>query len=225
MSDAFETFEHAGLTCNVFQDEDGASFDPRKNYDHAGTMGFTHDLRREYIVGDETVSTDDWATDCRYCDGDGCKRCDDNGYRIVSPSEWARRELEAPIAFGLRFEEGHGYGASLYLEDDPESANGVVYLSRETLREEWGTGPAAFKAARACLRAEVEEYRSFLNGEVYFWNVEDSDGNILASVCGYIGDLDYVISEARSGAEEARDAIEAEARLAAHWAARDVETV
>jgi hypothetical protein len=48
--------------------------------------------------------------------------------------------------------------------------------------------------------APVETVRSYLDGEVYGWTVEDADGDILDSCWGYIGDASYPLSEAEAEA-------------------------
>ena len=47
-------------------------------------------------------------------------------------------------------------------------------------------------------KAPVETVRSYLDGEVYGWTVEDEDGDILESCCGYIGDASYCMAEGES---------------------------
>lgn len=41
-----------------------------------------------------------------------------------------------------------------------------------------------------------ETVRAHLDGEVYGWTVEDADGDVLDSCWGYIGDSEYVLTEA-----------------------------
>jgi hypothetical protein len=49
--------------------------------------------------------------------------------------------------------------------------------------------------------SEVQEYRDYLRGEVFRWEVTDPAGTVLDSCSGYIGDTDYPMSEARESAK------------------------
>lgn len=56
------------------------------------------------------------------------------------------------------------------------------------------------------LRGEVEEYDSWLRGEVYWYAVKNADGETLESCGGFVGDIEYAKQEARESAEcEARE--------------------
>lgn len=56
------------------------------------------------------------------------------------------------------------------------------------------------------LRGEVEEYDSWLRGEVYWYAVKNADGETLETLGGFVGDMEWVRQEARTSAEwEARE--------------------
>ena len=51
--------------------------------------------------------------------------------------------------------------------------------------------------AMAVMRAEVAEYDQFISGDVWWVCVEDPEGNVLDSCCGFYG-LDHAVAEGRS---------------------------
>ena len=52
--------------------------------------------------------------------------------------------------------------------DTVEPAHDVVfYMSPETIKKEWGKGPAAYRKARKYMELEIDEYISYLNGDVF----------------------------------------------------------
>lgn len=249
MHDDYEVdrFECEGFTCRIMYDTDPA-VDPRKDYDHAGTMLFTRDALRNYDVGDGTVTgaagyyeDEPWTVECPRCHGEGtfdtskrvgpftitrdCSRCEGAGFLRVSPEKWALREHDAPIAVALRIGDGHGPLTHLETTTDRDYANGIAFLTRDTIREEWGKGPAAYAKARAYLTAEVEEYAAWIAGRVYGYIVEDENGETVDSCWGFIGEEEYAAEEAREAAKGAAEDRNRETCRAAYWASRDVETV
>lgn len=55
-----------------------------------------------------------------------------------------------------------------------------------------------------------EAVRSYLDGEVYGWTVEDADGDVLDSCWGYVGDASYCMAEGEDVARGLEDAAQAE---------------
>lgn len=72
---------------------------------------------------------------------------------------------------------------------------------------------------------EVKEYASYLEGEVYYFVVENADGETLESCGGFVGDSEYAEQEARPAAEHAVDEAQKEIERVAEWNARDVMTI
>lgn len=95
--------------------------------------------------------------------------------------------------------------------------SGFVYCTREQAVEEWGNKVCTRKVKeKACkyLAACVDEYSSYLNGEVYGYLVErlerDEDGDVvdsevIDSCWGFIGDEKYCLSEGLHAAEHHLD--------------------
>ena len=72
-----------------------------------------------------------------------------------------------------------------------------MYVSRDDVLKEYGTRRITYELKRRVLivlKAEVEEYGRWLNGEVYGYRIEDAEGAEIDACWGFVG-LDYVRSE------------------------------
>lgn len=81
---------------------------------------------------------------------------------------------------------------------------GFIYVSKADARKAFGVSrltAATVEKVKAALRAEVETYSAWANGEVYMWAVENENGDTLDSVGGYVGDLEGAKAEAIATAE------------------------
>jgi hypothetical protein len=79
---------------------------------------------------------------------------------------------------------------------------------------------AGNKNAVSCL----ESCQAIVDGDVYGFAIEDADGNDLDSVWGFIGEMDYCLTEAKSVAEGLEaDALEADAKAEADAIADAIE--
>lgn len=180
--------------------ERGGDYDPRESYDHAGTMIY---FGRDYLFGDEQDASNS----------------DD-------PDAIDRYASDAAVLIPLRFEDRH-YDATVYATD-AEDANGCIYVDERTVVKEWGNGyddKTPIECARDHLESEIAEYASYLQGEVYWWSVEHPNPGVRDESCGgYIGDLDYVRSEALDAARYAQQQHQNELNERESWAARGVLT-
>lgn len=81
---------------------------------------------------------------------------------------------------------------------------GYIYISKEKVRNEYNVKKitkSLLDKVTEYLISEVKTYDQYLTGEVYYFSIEDEDNNTLDSCYGYIGDLNYVISECKSSVE------------------------
>lgn len=65
---------------------------------------------------------------------------------------------------------------------------GIIAVSKDKIRKEYGCGRVSKKLREKVLdilRAEVETLNQYFNGEVYSYAVEDRNGDIVESCCGY----------------------------------------
>lgn len=166
MSTPLETYEKDGYTVNVFADEDASTADPR-DADNFCTLVFFGESRR---LGD------------------------DHGYDHTEYPGWDEltAAVEANTPGGIvkpvyRFEHS---GIALSTSDwkfracDPQgwdwSQIGFAIVTAEDVRANYLRKRITKKLreqAEALVDAEVEEYSKFLNGEVYYFEVVDPEGN------------------------------------------------
>lgn len=85
---------------------------------------------------------------------------------------------------------------SVKIARDTEDVDGYALVTEKTA-EMIGTPPNLFEEV---VRQDVQTYNQFLQGEVYGWEVLDENGEHLDSVWGYIGDIQYVKTEAEENA-------------------------
>lgn len=81
-------------------------------------------------------------------------------------------------------------------DEDEDRTDGYVYVSRK----EWPDEDGARKAAESL----VEEWNTYLSGDVYGYTVEDEDGEQVESCWGFYG-IDAVREEARAAANSHAD--------------------
>lgn len=105
----------------------------------------------------------------------------------------------------LGFLAGHYIMLPLYLYDhsgitmnttgfsDPWDSGqvGVIYVDPDEIRKEWqmedATNELVWEKGYEVLRAEVDEYDKYIQGEVYGYVLEDAEGNEVDSCWGFIG--------------------------------------
>jgi hypothetical protein len=109
---------------------------------------------------------------------------------------------------------------------------GVAYITQETIDKEWATpgrrtdieGKTPEERARAYLDGELSTYTDWCNGRVYYYVVEDTEGEHYDS-CGGIYGEDEAEAELKAAMEDARETIDKERAEAAYWREREVLTV
>lgn len=217
--DAIETYEHNGVTVQIFYDESGEN--PREMFDHVGTIvSFT----REFD-GDEYISSiEDMTKMCPACDErgtieDDCGECGGWGTVTQSLAEYIAAEYPADeyLTVPLRFSDYGSQGGQLYESDQP---NALIYAPMAKVREEWGDE----RDAHDYLLNETAEMNSWMQGEVYGYIV-DPDGDFDESCWGFIGDMEYVKAEANEAADYVAERMAAEKVEREEMAARDIVTL
>lgn len=250
MSSLVESYTHNHCTIKIHQDEHAQN--PRKDYDHIGTMVCWH---RRYNLGD---------VDGRRHYGDG------DDFLLALAAKHTSEELDdmervmaivqqhyVMLPLGLIDHSG----ISMYVGSGPHACDsggwdsgqvGWIYVSAEKAFKEWnGTSldePTEWQTTspqtigwgvrrhelRTCkgtfrqrvedyLRCEVDEYDQYLRGEVYGFVVEHEDTGEEDSCWGHYG-LDYCKSEAEASTKHLCESAEAEAREATACACRDIVT-
>jgi len=73
---------------------------------------------------------------------------------------------------------------------------GIIYMTAETYRNEFGKKLLNRKRALKCLQSEVDEYNDYLTGNVHGYTITDTEtGEEVHSCWGFIGDLKYAQQE------------------------------
>lgn len=77
---------------------------------------------------------------------------------------------------------------------------GYIFVDKSKVRKEYKCKRITKKILNKvldCLQSEVNTYNQYLSGEVYFYSIEDEQGEIIDSLCGLYG-YDYALEEAKS---------------------------
>ena len=179
MSEAIETIDYRGYKIKIYQDEGyNISPDEDKNED-LFLVGYHRDF---------TVERDDVLTKriCQVVMGD---EPDDDEQR-----QEAKDIKKKYHVFGLEAYIHSGVSLALSREGNfcdrqwDVSQLGAVFVGKEVWKGK--------KKAREVALSLIEEWNSYLSGEVYGYVLEDKEENMLDSCWGYVGDIKYCIEEA-----------------------------
>lgn len=218
-------------------------FNPRKNDDGIIGCMFTNHLK--YIFGgasqDENNWDTDWEIECRNCNGDGevdegkeCEQCDAAGWETVDPVTYFKNKYGARVVLALTLYDHSGISMTTHeLDVKPgypyncQWDSGIVgfYFDTPETIKECGLENWSDDQIKESMLKEIELYDSFLCGEIYYFNVEDPDGESIGGGFGYIGDLEYVKNEAEEAGNLGVEEVRQEKTEREHWAARDMITV
>lgn len=187
---------------------DGYPDNPREAFDHLGTIVCWHS---RYNLGDDQPnnSPEEWltylfleyATDqekraqvSQYFNGMPLSECKeflayyDNDLNCLIEKEIEVTAFpESVIALPIYMYE-HG---GITISTDQFSCMwdsgqiGYIYVTREKLEKETTLAESPREQIEKYLIGEVEEYDAYLTGEVYGWQIETTDGDILESCWGY----------------------------------------
>jgi len=79
---------------------------------------------------------------------------------------------------------------------------GFIYATKEDIRKNWGckrVSQELIKETERILEGEVNNYDQYIQGNVFGFTIEDSEGNNIDSCGGYLGEdyYDEMVNEAR----------------------------
>jgi hypothetical protein len=176
-------------------ERDEIACDPRKEFDHLGTMACSHKC---YSLGDKNAKINVSA----------CQNWDD-------VEDYLRGAKEAEVILPLYLYDHGGITMSTSPFGDRWDSGqvGFIYASRKRILSEYSVTEIAgeiFELVTKVLQAEVKEYDAFLTGEVYGYIIEDEMGEQVDSCWGFYGEK-YAEEEGRA----ALASLEAEARRCA----------
>jgi hypothetical protein len=149
-----------------------------------------------------------------------CGQCGGSGEVELAVDDYLRRERGATVILPLGLHDHSGI--SMYVGTSRGWDSGQVGVIFDTAEARQRIGLTKRDDVERSLRGEVEEYDSYLRGEVYGY-VVDPDG-VADSCWGFVGD-DLVMEQANAAAEDVAARIAAEAVESAAMAARGIVTV
>ena len=185
--EAIETFEHAGFTVKLCHDPDASS---PLECDNFATLACWH---RRAKLGDRQIA--------------GC-----SGKDLVRDVKGSGERIVAILPLYLYEHGGMTMRCGAFADPWDSGQVGWGYVTASQA-EEMGCKPGSKRGDggtydkayfEGIIRAEVAVYDDYLTGRCYGYVVCDEDGDELDSCWGFVGDLDYVRTEAKQAAESAR---------------------
>lgn len=181
-----EVTEYEGYEVKIYREECTADYNPRE-CSNLGTMVCFH---RKYNLGDKDH-------------GQG------KGMNFSNPDELVQHLKEEPsIALplflldhsGLKMRTRRFHGL-IGMWDSGQV--GVIFVEKWWLRKEYGwkrISPRRRQRAVERLKTEVSVYSQYLEGDIYWYEVLDSDGEVVDTCSGCFG-YDYTLREAKSAVD------------------------
>lgn len=178
-----EKIEKNGVVLKIYYDEDCPN--PRE-WDNLGTMVCWH---RRYNLGDKHSYRDPddfWASLAEEIIGDPDK------VERMSFEQCEKVVRENAIILPLYLYDHSSLVMRTYPFNDPWDSGqvGWIYVLKEKVREEYGVRRVTKKVRDrviALLKAEVDTYSQWLEGDVYGFVLEDAKGNKIDSCWGFFG--------------------------------------
>jgi hypothetical protein len=212
--------KHGNRTIKILHDED--AFHPRKDSEPLGELSCFGNGYSRYSyqhLSDKGCDFSDLQAlrtyECRY------------EYKYLHddddmPEEWYEQILAGKwedmfVCIYLDVRDYGCNGLRLFDHGEEDGADGVLYISVKKACEELGLRPCTLVSELAQweydyiyqrLTSELDEYDEYLQGNCWWFSVEDADGEIVDSCSGFIGDHD-VSGIADHIAEIMKDAQEA----------------
>lgn len=190
MNQPVHTEEYRGYKISVFYDDDADQFNPRDN-DNLGTLSWWH---RRYNFNEDRDGKKLWSE----IDPDHEIRETYNGN---APS----RDLmdDSGLVFLPVYMYDHsGVAVNTRGFHCPWDSGqlGWIWCTKEQAWLEFREEDKAklIQLAEARLEAEISEWNDWGTGQVWWYKIEDQDGELLDSCCGFVGDLeDTALANAR----------------------------
>jgi hypothetical protein len=187
MEHALESFTVGTFTVKIYQDTDPES--PRE-WSNLGTMVCWH---RRYNLGDYQQTKAEYP--------------DPESFHEYLGSKQGKKDVAVILPLYLYDHSGLRMSTGSFAAFDPGEWDsgqvGYIFVTRETLRKEYGKKRITKKTlarVRECLQSEVKAYDQYLSGDVYGFVVESPDGEHLDSCWGFFGS-EYAKESARDAAQ------------------------
>lgn len=195
MSDAYETYEHNGLTIKLWHDTYGDMEAPTD----WGNFDIVQFRERGYTtygdLSDYTTENDKLAPAVQAKLRAGKMFTID--YYSYSSTDGGYYRLNGSVPTG---------------EVDSSIVNGFIIFDDAYIK---GT---TYEDRKRYAQQDLETYTAWANGEVYGWSVENADGDVLESCSGYIGSSadEHMRSEAEAAANSYRQSSQAKTARELH---------
>jgi len=160
-----DVIEYNGYKINIIQDVD--SYNPRVD-DNLGKI--TYNPSGSYILGDTPM------------DGEDVNKIENNTREYISIRVFAYIHSGTTI----KASDSNPFHCSW---DSGQS--GIIFISKEKARKELGyirLTKSKVEKIRNYLVSEVETFNNYITGEVYGYDIEDSEGEEIDSCYGFYGD-------------------------------------
>lgn len=196
-----------------------------------------HATAEKLVVGSEEEcqkyidNLPDVATGRYYIEPLNCGKCED-GYRTLNPVEYFKKERGARVVLPCIVYEHSGITMRVGRVGDivgdaagwDTSFVGFMFDTSETLKETMGDDVTDEEIEKA-LRSEMEEYASYLEGDIVYYKVEDDNTNFDEQCGGFVGNHSGCEDECYAAMMEATRLRLIEETERIYWLARDVITV
>jgi len=172
--------KHAGKSVKVFYDED--PINPRKEYDNITEIAHWH---RRYDFGkqvDRGITSEE----------------------MVELAKEAGDPILAILPLYLYDHSGITISVGAFTCGWDSGQVGWVYIT-QSKSDMMGCHGWTTDQYENAIRSDVKTYDDYLTGQVFGYVVEGRDGETLESVWGFVGDLEYCLSEGKTTAEECED--------------------
>lgn len=176
----YETYNHNGLTVKIYYDD--ISENPR-DWDNLGTMALTH---KRYDLGDtqNLLDFDDFT-----------------GWHEVENFLDEQQAVYLPVY--MYDHSGLAFSVHDFNDRWDSGQVGYIYALPETIRREYNVkriSKQLRQQVERTLLSEVETYNQYHSGDVYGYEVLDSDGDVLDSCWGFYG-IEHVKTDANDMAD------------------------
>ena len=182
MRNLAETEELDGFAVKLYFDE--CPENPRREWDHVGTMRCWHP---RYDLGDKAKG----------------QECPDNHRDFVA---WADAAGAIYLPLYLYDHSGLTMSTGRFSCSWDSGQVGWIYVLPDKVKKEYQVTEitaAVRDTVVKCLTAEVKEYDQYLTGQVYWYSIEDAEGESVDSCSGLFG-LEYARERAREAAKSCR---------------------
>lgn len=106
-------------------------------------------------------------------------------------------------------DEGNPFGNGMYAQFD-SGVFGVIAIPIEAAKKVWG-GDDWEEKAKHCMKCAIDEYDKYVNGEVFYYYIENNNGELVDSCGGYY-DMEEAMNDAIETAKDYNEADEQEAK-------------